>query len=632
MRRIVADDPEARSTDLCAENIQKLRVIFPEAFSEGQVDFDVFRQLLGADVAGQAEKFGLIWPGKHRSRQLALTPSTGTLRPCPEDSIDWDTTQNVMIEGDNLEVLKLLQKSYTGKVKLIYIDPPYNTGTDFIYQDDYRDTLRVYLKLTGQTDSGIQRLTSNVETSGRFHSNWLNMMYPRLKLSRTLLREDGLIFVSIGDFEVAHLRMLLNEIFGEENFEGHIHWRRRHNQPNDRTKMLGLVAEHLLCFAKNSVAYKRSGVGKVALTGSFSNPDGDARGDWATKPWKVGSGQSGSKYRITTPTGKNYEEEWMGEQSTYEQFLEDGRIVFPDKGNGAPRKKYFKSERETEGQCATNWWSHEQFGHNQGGNTTLAKLFGEKNIFDNPKPTELMEGIISVSNARGRDIVLDFFSGSATMAHAVMLNNFRSANSLRYILVQLPEPLDSDHRAHKLSAAYCKKLRKPLNIAELTKERLRRSASTVTDQSPNYTGDLGFRVFKLDSSNIRSWDPKPANLQSALLDGIEHIRAGRTEQDILYEVLLKLGLDLCVPIETMTIADNSVHSVGAGTLIVCLAQAIARADVEPLATGIANWHDVLAPASESTVIFRDSAFVDDVAKTNLTEILKQRGLGTVRSL
>lgn len=632
MQKIIAGDPETRSPDIVADNLAKLQVMFPDAFTEGKVDLEVLRQLLGDAVDEREEKYGLNWHGKRRARQLALTPSTGTLRPCPEDSIDWDTTQNLMIEGDNLEVLKLLQKSYAGKVKLIYIDPPYNNGKDYIYPDNYRNSIRNYLRLTGQADGNDRRLSTNPATSGRYHTAWLNMMYPRLTLAHALLRQDGLIFVSIGDFESGHLRTILDEIFGGENFEGHIHWRRRHNQPNDRTKMLGLVAEHILVYAKNSAAYRRSGVGKIALTGDFSNPDGDPRGDWSSKPWKVGSDQSGSRYRIETPTGRIYDEEWMGEESTYRQLLSDGRIVFPNDGAGPPRKKYYRTEREEEGQCATNWWRHEQFGHNQGGNNIVTGLFGRKNVFSNPKPVELVKGMISVSNVKADDIVLDFFAGSGTTAHAVMDNRVMEGEHCRYILVQLPEVLSAEVREQRVGAYLCDELGKPRNIAELTKERLRRAAKKLREGSRIVTGDFGFRVFKLDTSNIRTWDPAPDDLDGALLAGLDHIEPGRTEQDILYEVLLKLGLDLCVPIETRTVTGKSVHSVGAGTLIACLDEAIAREDVEELALAIADWHDALAPAGESTVVFRDSAFVDDVAKTNLAAILEQRGLRNIRSL
>ena len=636
MQKIIATSPEAQSADLVAGNIKQIKALFPELITEGpngvSVNMDVLKALVGDQTVTDAdEKYGLNWHGKRRARQLALTPSTGTLRPCPDESVDWDTTQNLMIEGDNLEVLKLLQKSYAGKVKLIYIDPPYNTGKDFVYPANFQDNIKNYLELTGQVEGG-QKISSNTEASGRFHTDWLNMMYPRLKLARNLLRPEGLIFVSIDDCEVGHLRAVLNEIFGEENCEGHIHWRRRHNQPNDPTKMLALVAEHILVYAKDKVAYKAAGVGKIALTGEFSNPDNDSRGEWASKPWKVGSDQSGNRYSITTPTGRVYEEEWMGEESTFQTLLNDNRIIFPDKGSGAPRKKYFKSEREQEGQCATNWWSHDQFGHNQGANSVLESLLGEKNVFSNPKPIELLAGILNVSNTKNNDIVLDFFAGSATTGHAVMVQNAADSGNRRYILVQLPEPLDPENKDQKNAAEFCDQLGKPRTIAELTKERLRRAAAKVKADNPDWNGDTGFRVFKLDHSNIRAWNPNRADLEKTLFAHQDHLVEGRTESDILYELLLKLGLDLCVPIEHRTINGEDVHSVGGGVLMACLSSLISRDDVESIAQGIIAWHKELAPAGDTTCVFRDSAFADDVAKTNLAAILEQNGIQNVRSL
>ena len=636
INKITAADPEAQSADLVADNIAQLKALFPELITEGAngapaINVDVLKQLVGdATVSDAEEKYGLNWHGKRRARQLALTPSTGTLRPCPEDSVDWDTTQNLMIEGDNLEVLKLLQKSYAGKVKLIYIDPPYNTGKDFVYPDNFQDSIRNYLELTGQVEGG-RKVSSNTEASGRFHTDWLNMMYPRLKLARDLLRDDGLLFVSINDVEVGHLRSIISEIFGEENFEGSIHWRRRHNQPNDKTKMLGQVAEHVICYAKDSRAYKEAGVGKVGLTGSFSNPDNDPRGDWATKPWKVGSDQSGSRYLITTPTGKKYDEDWMGEEDTFKSLVADGRIVFPDGGNGPPRKKYYKSEREEEGQCATNWWSHEQFGHNQGANAMLESLFGEKNVFSNPKPIELLDGILNVGNVKSQDIVMDFFAGSGTTAHAVWASNANDSDGRRFVLVQFPEPLDINDSDQRLAAEYCDQLDKPRNIAELTKERLRRAAAKVKADSPNWKGDAGFRVFRLDQSNIRAWQPS-GNLEKDLVDSVEHIVPDRSEQDVLTELLLKLGLDLCVPIEQRQVAGKTVHAIGGGVLLACLDPRIGKDDAEPLALGIAEWHAALAPAGDTTCVFRDSAFENDEAKTNLAAILEQHGIHHVRSL
>jgi len=636
MEKLTANDPETRSADLVTENIEKIKALFPEIITEGpdgnSVNIDVLKTLLGDNTITDCdEKYGLNWHGKRKARQLALTPSTGTLRPCLEESVDWDTTQNLVIEGDNLEVLKLLQKSYAGKVKLIYIDPPYNTGKDFVYPDDFQDNIKNYLELTGQAEGG-RKISSNTEASGRFHTDWLNMMYPRLKLAKNLLRPDGLIFVSIDDKEVNTLYTMLNEVFGEENFEGHIHWRRRHNQPNDPTKMIAIVAEHILCFTRDKAKYKSTGVGKIALSGDFSNPDGDPRGEWASKPWKVGSDQSGTRYKITTPTGQVYEEEWMGEESTYQALLKDKRILFPDNGNGLPRKKYFKSERETEGQCATNWWPHKQFGNNQDANSLMTSLFGLKNVFSNPKPIELIKGIINVSNTKDTNIVLDFFAGSGTTAHAVMVQNLIDRERRRYILVQLPEPLDPDNNDQKVAADFCDNIGKPRNIAELTKERLRRAAKKIKEENPMFPGDLGFRVFKLDSSNIRAWEPDRDNMDQSLFDSIEHLKADRTETDILYELLLKRGLDLCVPIEQKTIAGKAVHSIGGGVLLACLSTQITRDEVEPLAQGMVAWHQGLAPVGDTTCIFRDSAFADDVAKTNLAAILNQHGISNVRSL
>ncbi len=626
------NDPETCSEDLIARNVACLKTLVPEAFNDGQLNFEVLRELLGGVVDDDEEKYGLNWLGKQKASRLAMTPSSGTLRPRREESVDWTNTQNLMIEGDNLEVLKLLQKSYSGKVKLIYIDPPYNSGDDFVYPDNYQDGIQNYLNITGQIDGDGAKLSSKTEASGRFHTKWLNMMYPRLKLAREMLRRDGLIFISIGDFESGRLRVVLDEIFGEENFEGHVHWRRRHNQPNDRTKMLGIVGEHLLCYAKDSAEYKRVGVGKVALTGSFANPDDDPRGEWSSKPWKVGSGQSGSRYSITTPTGKTYDEEWMGEQSTFDFLLRDQRIIFPNNGNGPPRKKYYRHEREEEGQCATNWWHHDQFGHNQGGNDALTELFSEKNIFSNPKPLELIKGILSVSNTKSTDIVMDFFAGSGSTAHAVMEKNAIDRDSCRYILVQLPEPLDLGNKDHTAAASFCDSLGKAKTISEITKERLRRAGKAIKEKNPLFPGDLGFRVFKLDTSNIKAWDPRPEDLTQGILENLERIKPDRNDEDILYELLLKMGVDLCCPITTRSIAGKQVAAADNGGVIACLADQVARFEAEPLARGIVEWQQELGGVADTMAFFRDSAFADDVTKTNLSGILQQHGIKHVRSI
>ncbi|WP_258863135.1 site-specific DNA-methyltransferase [Corynebacterium renale] len=419
INEVPSSSPEFRT-----ELAEKLANLAPEAVADGKIDVEKLKELLEGDASDTSERFGLFWPGKKRAMRAAHTPTTATLKPDKANSKVWDTTKNVFIEGDNLEVLKILQKHYHGKIKMIYIDPPYNTGKDFVYPDNYKEGLETYLEWSKQVNEEGQKLSSNAESEGRYHSNWLNMMYPRLKLARNLLTIDGLIFISISDHEYAHLKKMLDEVFGEINFEGSIHWRRRHNQPNDKTKLIGLVAEHILVYARNSTSLKAIGVGKLPLTGKFTNPDNDPRGPWNSKPWKVGSGQGGSTYSITTPTGHTYTETWMGEKATFDRLLNDGRIIFTKSGEGLPRKKQFKSERLAEGQAASNWFSHEQFGSNQEGSTELENLFdGTKSVFDNPKPTKLIKNLVMLGNLKDEDLILDFFAGSGTTADAVMRLN-----------------------------------------------------------------------------------------------------------------------------------------------------------------------------------------------------------------
>ena len=628
MEKIVAGDPETRSADIVADYLETLKTLFPEAFTEGKVDFEVLRQLLGGAVDKSDEKYGLNWHGKRPARQLALTPSTGTLRPCPEDSVDWEMTQNLMIEGDNLEVLKLLQKSYAGKVKLIYIDPPYNTGKDFVYPDDYRDGVRHYLEITGQITDTSKKLSSNTDASGRFHTAWLNMMYPRLKVAKNLLRQDGMAFISIDDGELSALRLLSDEIFGEENFLACFIWKSRQNKDNRTVNGASIDHEYVVCYGNKIRGDERD-------KSQYSNADDDPRGDWASANM-VGIATAdrrpnlhfdlvNPKTRISYPCPKMG---WRYDPGTMDRLIAEDRILWPSDPNGRPRRKAFLSEFGSEFTGFSTVIGGEVF--TRDGTSDIASLFDAR-IFDFPKPVQLIRQLVE-QGADREDIVLDFFAGSGTTGHATWAQNSVDGGNRRYILVQFPEPLSPENRDQKTAAQFCDEMGEARNIAELTKERLRRAARKVKDENPGYTGDLGFRVFKLDTSNIRAWDPTPDDLEGSLLAGLDHIEPDRTEQDILYELLLKLGLDLCVPIETRTLAEKSVHSVDAGTLIACLDAAISAGEVEPLALGIADWHDALAPAGETTVVFRDSAFVDDVAKTNLAAILQQRGLGNVRSL
>lgn len=671
MKKLTAADPETKSRDLFAENLKRLKALFPELVTEGPngaaVNVDSLKQLVGdKTVTDTDEKYGLNWHGKRRARQLALMPSSGTLRPCPEDSVDWDTTQNLMIEGDNMEVLKLLQKSYAGKVQLIYIDPPYNTGKDFVYPDDFTDSIRNYLELTGQVVGG-RTISSNTEASGRFHTDWLNMMYPRLKLARDLLTQDGAIFVSCDEAEQARLRLAMDDVFGGENFVADMVWAA--GRKND-SRLISVSHEYIVCYARDAgflteqkiewrqrkkglediyAQYEKlkreHGTNYEAMTAGMkdwykgladSHPAKahkhyahvDARGVYFPDniSWPGGGGP---KYEVLHPKTKKPvavpSRGWMtSDPLKMQKWIDEDRVHFGPDESSVPCIKSYLNDRELQ----TPYSVFYQDG--RAATKRLRELMGG-DCFDFPKDEAVLQEIVEMVTS-GNALVIDFFAGSGTTGHAVMAQNVTDGGNRRYILVQLPEPLDPENKDQKAAANFCDALGKARTIAELTKERLRRAATKIKDESPTFAGDLGFRVFKLDSSNIRAWEPDRNDLDQTLLDHAEHLEEGRTEQDILYELLLKLGLDLCIPIETKAIAGKAVHSIGGGVLMACLSNQIARDEVEPLAQGIAEWHEALAPAGDTTCVFRDSAFADDVAKTNLAAILNQHGLTTVRSL
>ena len=629
MKKIEANDPVSQSADIVAGNLLQLQSLFPEAFAEGKVRFDVLRQLLGGAVEEADEKYGLNWHGKRGARQIALTPSTGTLRPCPDESVDWDSTQNLMIEGDNLEVLKLLQKSYAGKVKLIYIDPPYNTGNDFVYPDDFRDTIGNYYSITGQIENQT-KLSSNTDSSGRFHTNWLSMIYPRLMLARSLLANDGAIFVSIDDNESSRLRFILDEIFGEENFLANVIWNHTKQSKND---------ERYFSRHHNQIfVYRKSGqLGSFRFDRSekdntnYSNPDADPKGNWRAGDVRSPHLRETLKYKIRTPSGKTISPPnngWRWSEESVKEKIASGEIFFSEDESRIVRKIYLSNQ---DGRTAENIWLAEFAGTTRQANAEINELFGET-IFDTPKPTQLLCKIISLCSESDGDIVLDFFAGSGSTGHAVWEQCLSDNINRRFMLIQLPEPLDSENKEQKVAADFCKKMGKPCNISELAKERLRRAAKKIKKAHPMFLTDIGFRVFKLDKSNIREWNPNPENLAETLLDHHEHILQGRTEADIIYELLLKRGLDLCAPMESRTVAGKTVGAVGGGVLMLCLAEKIAASEVEAIAAGIVAWHKELAPDGDSTVVFRDSAFANDVAKTNMAAILAQNGLENVRSL
>ena len=627
IKKLDLNDPETKSSDVVAKNIDALRSLFPEAFREGKIDFGILEQLLGQAVDERDEKYGLNWHGKRKARQIALTPSTGTLLPAPKESVDWDTTQNLMIEGDNLEVLKLLQKSYAGQVKLIYIDPPYNSGGDFVYPDDFSDSIQNYLELTRQIADG-KKLSTNTEASGRFHTDWLNMMYPRLKLAKSLLDKEGLIFVSIDDGELPTLRLAMDDIFGEESFLATFIWKSRQNKDN-RT-VTGASVDH-----EYIVAYGNKIRGSQRNVDQYSNPDGDPRGEWSSANM-VGIATADRRpnlhYDLINPaTGINYgcpDMGWRYDKNTMARLIAEDRILWPDTADGRPRRKAFLSELESEFTGFSTVIGENLF--TRDGTADIDSLFDTR-IFNFPKPVELIRTIIEQATY-DNDIVLDFFAGSGTTAHATMLQNVADGSARRYIMVQLPEPLDPANRDQKTAADFCAKLGRPKNIAELTKERILRAGKKIKGDSPDFGGDTGFRVFKLARSNIRAWEPVPSDLEGTLIANAEHLVQGRAEQDVLYELLLKLGLDLCVPIEKKEIAGKAVHSIGGGALIVCLADALTKDTIEKLANGIVAWRKQLAPAVDTRVVFKDSGFADDVAKTNMAAILNQNDLLDVRSL
>ena len=645
MKRIDINSPEAKSADLVAGNIEQLKALFPELITEGLVDgerrtavnVDVLKSLVGdATVTDADEKYGLNWHGKRRARQLALTPSTGTLRPLPDESVDWDTTQNLMIEGDNLEVLKLLQKSYARKVKLIYIDPPYNTGKDFVYPDNFQDNIKNYLELTGQVEGG-QRISSNAEASGRFHTDWLNMIYPRLKIARDLLHDEGVLFVTIDSTELDNLSSVLKELMGPENFATTFIWEKRRSREN--RKAFSVNHDYVVCMAKNKAIFDTVR-GTLPLTDEarnrYTNPDSDPRGVWQSVAItaQAGHGTKAQFYTITTPNGRQIDPPsgncWRFTKEKLNELINEHRIWFGQGGGNVPRQKMFLSEQE-EGLTPHTLWTSDEVGTTDSAKRALNSLFDGEAVFDTPKPVDLVRRMVGIAGAAD-GLVLDFFAGSGTTAEAVMRQNAADGGNRRYILVQLPEPLDPRDKDQKVAADFCDKLGKPRTIAELTKERLRRAAAKVKAEDPLFAGDTGFRIFKLDHSNIRAWNPNPADLEASLFDHQDHLLEGRSEADVLYELLLKLGLDLCVPIEQRTIAGREVHAVGGGVLMACLAEQITRAQVEPLAQGIVDWHKKLAPAGDTTCVFRDSAFESDVAKTNLAAILEQHGIQNVRSL
>lgn len=604
------------SPNLTQDNIARIRELFPGCVTEAKgedgnvklaVDFDQLRQeLSGSIVEGPQERYHLNWPGKREALLAANAPIAKTLRPCREESVDFDTTKNLFIEGDNLDALKLLQENYLGKVKMIYIDPPYNTGNDFIYEDDFAEDAGDYLRRSNQKDEEGNRLVANTVANGRFHSNWLSMMYPRLRLASNLLRNDGVIFISIDDYEIDNLRKICDEIFGGQNYIANVVWQRAFAPKND-AKFLSENHDYVLIYAKDSTEFQAGRLPRTDEANTrYKNLDNDPRGVWISDNLTVKTYSANYDYPITTPSGR---EVWPAEGRSWsmpkhriEELIADNRIWFGADGDNVPRLKRFLSDVK-DGMVATTLWMHQEVGHNQEGRQELKAIFDDKGYFDGPKPLRLLDRILNIANTSGQDIILDFFCGSGTTAHAVMRLNSNDGGNRKFILIQLPEKSGVDSDAYE--AGY-------KTIADISKERIRRAGKQVKESSASI--DVGFRVLKIDTSNMVDVYYAPDALDKESFDlFVDNIKPDRTPEDLLFQVMLDWGVDLALPITKQSIQGKDVFFVDGNALAACFDahSGIDEALVKELAT-----HQPLR------VVFRDAGFKDSAVKINVEQIFK----------
>lgn len=617
------------SLNLAEHQRQKLKELFPEVFTEGsKVDWDKLRLTLGEMVDTGKERFGMNWPGKADCFKTIQQPSVATLVPAREESVDFDTTENLFIEGDNLEVLKLLQKSYLGKVKMIYIDPPYNTGNDFIYPDNYSENLETYLEYTGQVDGEGRKFSTNTDTDGRFHSKWMNMMYPRLFLAKNMLRDDGVIFISIDDSEVANLRKLCDEIFGEENFIANFVWQSKDTPGNDSSGV-AQTHNHIISFRKSANFIPKLLDRNEEQLANYKNPDNDPRGVWLAAPLTRSEYRERDYYPIKNPVGKDIFPPsgtcWRRPQSVLAQLLSDNRVWWGKSGESTfPMEKKFLSEAK-DGVVSQTWWPYEFAGSTRNANAELKNLFTGDKPFDTPKPTRLIQRMIQIA-CNQHDIVLDFFAGSATTAHAVLDLNKEDSGKRKYICVQLPEPIDEKAEAFK--SGYN-------TIAEISKERIRRASAKIKAEvksssdlltENNVPLDCGFRVFKLQKSNFHVWDAsvskEPEAIQQALELHVENIDPKAKEEAILFELLLKSGFELTTPIEVVNLAGKIVYSVSGGGLLICLEKQLTHELIK-----------AMAELEPSRVVCLDEGFQNnDQLKTNAVLIMKSKGVVDFRTV
>jgi adenine-specific DNA-methyltransferase len=611
--KIKTGDDLTQSLDIVSDNISKLKELFPEVLTEGKIDFKVLQDILGNEIEEEDEFYRFTWAGKSQSRREAHKPSTGTLRPCKEESVDWDTTQNLYIEGDNLEVLKLLQKSYTNKIKLIYIDPPYNTGSDFVYKDNYKDNLKNYQQITGQVDSEGNKMSTNSESNGRYHSNWLNMMYPRLILSRNLMKEDGFIFISIDDNEHPSLRKICNEVFGEENFVSNFIWKKKSTTSNVEGAEVSYLFDNTLCYRKSKLSIISPRI-KLSETRNYNNSDAEGNYRIAVIEKKNEGGYERKTMQFEIIGHKPREgKRWQIGIDTAKELENKNRFFFD--GEKVVLKIYDFEDKDT---TSAQPNILEDLGSSDSANRLIKLLFNDKSVFDTPKPIELLEHFLKIIDTRN-EIILDYFSGSASTAHSVMELNSQDGGNRKHIQVQLPELTEEKSEAFKSGYK---------TITEIGKERIRRAGKKIKEENPLLSGnlDIGFKVFKLDSSNIKGWDGLPDNLEKSLFESQDNIKSDRKEEDVLFEILLKYGLDLTLPIEEKVIEGKKVFNVGFGALFICLGNEL----TSKVAEGIGQWKETLKPET-CRVIFKDGGFTD-VEKTNSVQTLKRFGIQEIKSI
>ena len=633
--------PKFETPDLTSENIDRIAALFPNCVTEASdghggikraINFELLKQMLSPDVVDGDEAYEFTWVGKKAAIVEANKPIRKTLRPCVAESKDWDTTENLYIEGDNLEVLKLLQESYLGKVKMIYIDPPYNTGNDFIYVDDFKMESEEWKVESGEWSEEGDRLFKNTDSNGRFHSDWCSMIYSRLMLARNLLADDGVIFISIDDNEVDDLKNICNEVFGECNLVAEIPWQSRASIQNDTD--FSVNHEYICVYAKRRRQENRrlkdsnykewhrrdSFVCKpLPLDKSkFENPDNDPRGPWKADPFDAPNIRPNLTYAVTNPvTGEQHLPPrgrcWRISPDKFSSALADGRIIFGKDGKGRPQMKSFYEEKKEFGSVDNSWFTSERIGTTTNGTKEVMELFGGQPYFDKPKPTSLLRKIVDLANVQEDDIILDFFSGSATTAHAVMQLNAEDGGHRKFIMVQLPEKCDEASEAYK--AGY-------KNICEIGKERIRRAGEKIlkeqlannnsTLNSPNSTFDIGFRVLKLDSTNMKDVYYAPSDYDQEKLAGLEsNIKDDRTDLDLLFGCLIDWGLPLSLPYKSEQIDGCTVHTYNDGDLIACFDANVPESVVKEI-----------AQRKPLRAVFRDSGFASSPEKINVFEIFK----------